>query len=233
MPNLAVPDSPTPLLWLDHIVIATLDLATAAAHLEAQWGASFAGGGQHLGYGTHNRVMKLDAVADLSCDGQPNPNMHVYIELIAPDPGQPEPAQPRLFDLDNPALRAKIADKPRLIHFAARCNDMPATMASCGYNPGVPTAMTRGALSWTITLPPSGKPAEGVLPTLIQWPDMAKHPAANMPNSGVSMVFFGVAAPQETLQKLKATGMQFVPSTSPVPMLRAELITPGGVVVLG
>jgi hypothetical protein len=233
MPNLPAPTSPEPLLWLDHIVIATLDLATTAAQLEAQWGVSFTGGGQHVGYGTHNRVMKLDAVADLSCDGQPNAHMNVYIELIAPDPDQPEPPQPRLFDLDNPALRAKLAEKPRLIHFVARCDDMPATLARCGYNPGVPTAMTRGALSWTITLPPSGKPAQGVLPTLIQWPDMTKHPAANMPASGVSMVFFGVAAPQEALQTLKATGMQFVPSPSPVAMLRAELVTPKGVFVLG
>jgi Glyoxalase-like domain len=224
---------PTPLLELDHIVIATLDLEATAVLLEDQWGAKFAGGGQHLGYGTHNRVMKLDSVADLSCDGAQNAFKLVYIELIAPDPAQPEPNRPRLFDLDNPAMRAKLAEKPRLIHFVARCIDLPHALAICGYNPGEPTPMTRGELAWSITLPNDGKPADGILPTLIQWPDMANHPAAKMPDSGVSMVFFAVAAPEPTIKTLRATGLQFVPAQNPTTMLRAELVTPKGIVVLG
>jgi hypothetical protein len=223
---------PTPLLELDHIVIGTLDLESTAALLEEQWGAKFAGGGQHLGYGTHNRVMKLDSVADLSCDGAQSTSKLVYIELIAPDPSQAEPIRPRLFDLDNPAMRAKLAERHRLIHFVARCNDMATALSSCGYNPGTPTAMTRGELSWSITLPNDGKPAEGILPTLIQWPDMVKHPATKMADSGVSMVFFAVAAPQLTIATLKATGLQFVPAQNPTTMLRAELVTPKGIVVL-
>jgi hypothetical protein len=228
----------TPLLELDHIVIATLDLAGATALLEEQWGAKFSGGGQHLGYGTHNRVMKLDSVADLSCDGAQSATKLVYIELIAPDPAQADhttlsPLRPRLFDLDNPAMRAKLAERPRLIHFVARCSDLASTLNSCGYNPGIPTSMSRGELTWTITLPADGKPADGVLPTLIQWPDMAKHPAQHMPGSGVSMVFFAVAAPEPTIKTLKATGLQFVPAQNPTTMLRAELVTPKGIVVLG
>jgi hypothetical protein len=224
---------PSPLLELDHIVIATLDLEATAAQLEDQWGAKFAGGGQHLGYGTHNRVMKLDSVADLNCDGAQNTTKLVYIELVAPDPSQPEPNRPRLFDLDNPVMRAKLAEKPRLIHFVARCADLNQALRECGYNPGVPTPMTRGELAWSITLPLDGKPADGILPTLIQWPDMAKHPAAKMPDSGVSMVFFAVAAPEQTIKTLKATGLQFVPAQNPTTMLRAELVTPKGIVVLG
>jgi Glyoxalase-like domain len=223
----------TPLFELDHIVIATLDLAAATEQLEAQWGAKFAGGGQHLGYGTHNRVMKLDAVADLSCDGQPNPSKQVYIELISPDPSQPNPTRPRLFDLDDPAMQAKLAERPRLIHFVARCNGMQSTLDACGYNPGIATPMSRGDLSWTITLPADGKPAQGVLPTLIEWPDMTQHPSNRMPDSGVSMVFFAVAAPEATIKILKATGLQFVPAQNPTTMLRVELVTPNGVMVLG
>jgi hypothetical protein len=223
----------TPLLELDHIVIGTLDLEATAAQLEEQWGAKFAGGGQHLGYGTHNRVMKLDSVADLSCDGAQSVTKLVYIELIAPDPSQAEPHRPRLFDLDNPVMRAKLTDKPRLIHFVARCADMTQALNECDYKPGIPTEMKRGELAWTITLPSDGKPAQGVLPTLIQWPDMAIHPAAKMPDSGVSMVFFAVAAPEPTIKILKATGLQFVPAQNPTTMLRAELVTPKGIVVLG
>ena len=92
--------------------------------------------------------------------------------------------------------------------------------------------MSRGDLQWTITLPVDGKPASGVFPTLIEWPDMAKHPAKTLPASGVSMVFFAVAAPEATIRTLKATGLQFVPAVNPTIMLRAELITPNGVVVL-
>jgi Glyoxalase-like domain len=230
-PAFLAPDGPA-LLELDHIVIATLDLEATASRLESEWGAKFSGGGQHLGFGTHNRVMKLDSVADLSCDGQPSPEKQVYIELIAPDPSQPNPKRPRLFDLDNPELLKKLAEKPRLIHFAARCKHMATALAQCNFNPGIPTPMSRGDLHWTITLPVDGKPASGVLPTLIEWPDMAKHPTVTMPASGISMVFFAVAAPEAAIRTLKATGLQFVPAVNPTIMLRAELVTPNGVKVL-
>jgi Glyoxalase-like domain len=220
------------LLELDHLVIATLDLVAASEQLETQWGAKFSGGGQHLGYGTHNRVMKLDSVADLSCDGQQNSSKQVYIELIAPDPSQPNPKRPRLFDLDNPQLQEKLKLRPRLVHFVARCADMSDALLKCQYNPGVATPMSRGDLNWTITLPEDGKADQAVLPTIVHWPDMARHPAANLPESGVRMVFFGVAAIEPTIKILKATGLQFVPAQNPSPMLRAELVTPKGVIVL-
>ncbi len=220
------------LLELDHLVIATLDLVAACEQLETQWGAKFSGGGQHLGYGTHNRVMKLDSVADLSCDGQQNSSKQVYIELIAPDPSQPAPAHARLFDLDNPLLQEKLKQRPRLVHFVARCADMSEALLNCRYNPGVPTPMSRGDLNWTLTLPADGKADQAVLPSIVHWPDMASHPTVKMPDSGVRMVFFGVAAVEPTIKILRATGLQFVPAQNPSPMLRAELVTPNGVIVL-
>ena len=222
-----------PLLVLDHIILATLHLEATAAQLEADWGTTFSGGGQHLGFGTHNKVMRLDASADHAQDGGENTSRLLYLELIAPDPSQPTPAQPRLFDLDNPELQDRFSEKPRLIHYAARCSNMPWALAQCGYNPGVPTAMSRGTLSWTITLPPNRKPASPVLPTLIEWPDMDAHPAVAMPASGVSMPFFSVAAPPEILAIIRATGLQIIPAASPATLMRAELATPNGLRVFG
>lgn len=222
-----------PLLELDHIILATLDLEATAAALAADWGATWAGGGQHLGFGTHNKVMRIDSSADHAQDGGPNSSRLLYLELIAPDPSQPTPVAPRLFDLDNPALRERLGEKPRLIHYAARCSNMAATLARCGYNPGIPTAMSRGSLTWTITLPANRKPVSPVLPTLIEWPDMNAHPAANMPASGVSMPFFSVAAPPEILAILRATGLQVIPAASTATLIRVELATPNGIKVFG
>ncbi len=222
----------TPLLELDHLVVATNNLETACAELEARWGVRFSGGGQHLGYGTHNRVIKIDWVADLDLNGELVDSRQVYLELIAIDPTQPKPAVPRLFDLDNPAMQAQLAQGPKLIHFVTRTASLTDALATCGYNPGKAVAMQRGELQWQITMPSDGKPSHGILPTLITWPNMDRHPAKSLPHSGLQLMFFGVAAPAEPLEILKRSGLQFVPALNPSTMLHAELKTPNGVFVL-
>jgi hypothetical protein len=44
---------------IDHVIYATADLDAAAARVQADLGASAAGGGRHEGIGTHNRIVPL------------------------------------------------------------------------------------------------------------------------------------------------------------------------------
>jgi hypothetical protein len=149
---------------LDHIVLACRDLDSASAWLEQQLGVTPAGGGQHLGWGTHNRLLSLSAPEFPG----------VYLELIALDPGQSMPDPPRQapFGLMNPAVQAHIALRPRLIHTVHRVS--PGHLADAAraapYPVSAPQAMSRGARHWHIALA-SWAPdqATNPHPTLIDW----------------------------------------------------------------
>jgi hypothetical protein len=175
------------MLELDHVVIAALDLDAGAAWLHERLGAPLAPGGRHVGWGTHNRLMRLGG--------------GVYLELIAPDPSQPAPDAPRPFGLGDPAVRARLARSPALVHWLVRSTDLDADLAALRYDPGPARPMTRGALRWRITLrddraPPGG----GLLPTVIAWdvpPD--EHPAARLPEAGVRLEALSVAGPADLL----------------------------------
>jgi hypothetical protein len=71
---------------VDHIIYAAPALEAAVADVEGRFGVRAAGGGQHMGQGTHNKVLALGP--------------RTYLEIVAPDPGQREPADPRPYGLD-------------------------------------------------------------------------------------------------------------------------------------
>lgn len=213
------------MLELDHIVLACLDLDDGEARLRQRLGVPLAPGGRHVGWGTHNRLLQLGG--------------GVYLELIAPDPSQPAPDGPRPFMLDEPQMRARVADGPRLVHWLVRSTDLEPDLAAMGYVPGVVTTMTRGALRWRITLPVAGRPPfGGVLPTVIQWDVPAtEHPSARLPEAGARLERLSVRAQADVLARRPRID-------SPVPIdwtevatpdaaaLSATLATPGGRIVL-
>ena len=157
---------------IDHLVVATRDLATGARWLEDQLGATLAPGGVHAAMGTHNRLLHLE--------GRPN----LYLELIAIDPAAASPARARWFGLDSPAVQARLVERPRLIHWVARSDDL-AREATPAH--GDILAMQRGDFRWRITVPEDGfPPGAGLVPTLIQW-DVPTHPAERLPESGCTL----------------------------------------------
>ena len=82
-------------MQFDHLVFAGPDLDEAVAYVASVLGVVAAPGGRHLGYGTRNRLIGFDDAA--------------YLEVIGPDPDQPDPAGPRPFGIDEltgPALVA-------------------------------------------------------------------------------------------------------------------------------
>jgi hypothetical protein len=168
---------------VDHLVVAAATLEQGAAWCESTLGVSPGPGGQHALMGTHNRLMKVAGPA----------YPLAYLEIIAIDPAAPPPGRPRWFGLDEPALQARLAHSPRLIHWVARSTmlDMHRWgLITVGQRPGEPIKAgrqtTSGTLSWEILVAGDGRPdCEGALPTLIQW--HSPHPAEAMPDSGVTL----------------------------------------------
>lgn len=158
----------------DHLVVAASELDTGIAWLEDRLGVPLAPGGRHAAMGTHNRLLKLGP--------------RLYLELIAVDPAAPAPARRRWFGLDDPALREKIAGRPRLIHWVARCDDIAAAAAACPEPPGEILDLARSDFRWRITVPADGHlPGDGLIPSLIQWHSPV-HPADNLPERGCTLM---------------------------------------------
>lgn len=155
---------------LDHLVVAARTLEEGAAWLEARLGVPVAPGGRHDLMGTHNRLLSLGA--------------DTYLEIIAVDPRAPAPARPRWYSLDSPALRARLARGPALVHWVVRTGDLDAARLAAPALVGEALALERGGLRWRIGVPPDGSlPDGGAFPTFIQW-EGAAHPAGQLPESG-------------------------------------------------
>ena len=159
---------------LDHLVLATHDLAGGVAWLENHLGVRLSAGGRHAAMGTHNRLLRL------------GPSL--YLELIAIDPRAPAPPRPRWFALDTPQMQMRLAERPRLIHWVARCADVAAESAACSEPLGKIVPMQRGDFEWMITVPADGHlPGDGLVPTLIEW-RVPRHPADALPEAGCSLL---------------------------------------------
>jgi len=155
---------------IDHLVVAARTLEEGTQFVERLLGVETQPGGQHTRLGTHNRLLNLG-------DG-------IYLEIIAIDPLGNAPFQPRWFGLDSPATQARLAAGPRLVHWAARTDDIERDAARGPVSLGPIHPMERGAFKWRITIPADGlPPGDGVVPTLIQW-DVDDHPTRRLPESG-------------------------------------------------
>ena len=127
-----------------------------------------------------------------------------YLEIIAIDPEGIKPARPRWFDLDDIALQAELAERPRLIHWVARTTDIERAAAACAIPLGGVHPMARGDYRWRITIPDDGRlPAKGIVPTLIEW-DVPQHPADSLPQSSVSIAGLAAAHPDPAADPRRA-----------------------------
>ncbi|GHF98172.1 glyoxalase [Deinococcus piscis] len=213
MPILSLP----PATWsLDHLVFAARDLGSAQAWLEARLGVPMEPGGQHPRFGTHNRLLGLDLPGSGRC----------YLEVIAIDPAAPAPTGPRWFELDMPAMQARLAERPRLIHWVA------AVPTLSGHPLALP--LERGHARWQLTVPADGSlPGGGVEPSLIAWETLS--PAGTLPLSGVTLQTLDLLGPQpERLRHWTGNnqGADIRAGWAQQPQLRATFATPGGQVTL-
>jgi len=138
------------MISLDHIVIAAPSLAEGVAYVRDQTGIDMPKGGEHPQMGTHNHLVRL---------GEDE-----FLEVIAVNPDAPAPDRPRWFGLDHPV------QSPHLAHWVTRCNDMTITRPLLPDDHGPAMHLTRGNLSWLLTVPDDGHlPMDGAAPSLLEW----------------------------------------------------------------
>jgi hypothetical protein len=201
---------------LDHLVFAGPDLEAAVAHVTKLTGIAPVPGGSHLGRGTANYLASLGGGA--------------YLEVIGPDPAQPEPSGPRPFGIDNLV-------EPRLVTWAARTRDLEGVIASAraaGYDPGRAEAMSRKTadgelLSWRLTT--SGA-FDGLVPFLIDWGSTAHPSSRPLPEAGL-LAFTAVhAQPARVQAALTTLGLELLIRQGPRPGLVAVLESATGAPVV-
>ena len=147
---------------VDHIVYATPDLNRGIEEIEKLLGVRATPGGQHRGLGTRNALVALGPTT--------------YLEIIAPDPEQPPPKQPRPFGLDG-------LKESRLVAWFVSAHDLEQLRREA-VSKGVPLGEVKSGnrrrpdgvqLSWQFT-DPWALVADGIVPLFIDWGD-SPHPA--------------------------------------------------------
>jgi Glyoxalase-like domain len=207
---------------LDHLIVASATLEQGEDHLESLLGVRPRRGGKHVAMGTHNSVLRLGD--------------RVYLELIAIDPDGITPDRPRWFDLDQPTMRASLAQQPRLIHWVARCDDIEAAGKVSPSDHGLVYPMKRAPYSWRMTIPDDGHlPGAGLIPTLIEWAN-EDHPTDALADDRIGVVTMAGAHPEpatirDALAKLGLAERLKV-TYAVKPRLAAMLRTPRGTVTL-
>lgn len=181
---------------IDHFAIGASDLDSGTAWLKDQLGVDIPRGGKHAAMSTHN------------CVAQSGNNS--FLELIAIDPDAPDPGRTRWFTLDNPQTQAKLAQGPRALCWVVNTDDLDAVIAASPVDLGEVLELSRGDLSWRLTVPKDGSLAEGgLLPAFIEW-SMDTHPSANMQDIGITLETVKLTHPDpaaltEMLDKLNIT----------------------------
>jgi hypothetical protein len=201
---------------VDHLIYAVPDLAAAVADLEGRFGVRAQAGGRHIGLGTHNALLALGP--------------RTYLEIIAPDPDQPEPSIPRPFGIGG-------VTRGELVGWALACDDIDQAVArarSRGYDPGevddghrVGPAGT--VLRWRGAYSPV---ADGLVPFLICWGG-TEHPARSAPHGLIlTSVQIEHPDPPSLAPPLMALGADVEVRPAKTPALVAHLSGPNGSKVL-
>ena len=159
---------------LDHLIVVAERLSQGCDYVESALGVRPLPGGRHATMGTHNALLRLGE--------------RLYLEVMSIDPDAARPSRPRWLDLDEPRMRATLAEGPKLATFVARANDIATLARQSPVELGEVLPFERGDFRWKLTVPADGHlPGRGIVPMLIEW-GASPHPAAMLPDAGLSLV---------------------------------------------
>lgn len=206
---------------LDHLVVAAPTLDAGLVHVEKALGVTVPFGGQHPLMGTHNALMQLGSTC--------------FLEVIAINPEASDPGRPRWYALDDPDVQKRLAERPCLLTWVCRTNDITSAVDASLIDTGPAIEGRRGNLVWQITVPDDGSlPEGGLFPTLLQWPESLGEngPIPRMPDLGCKLEKLELAGPDPERLKNAISSIGF---EGPVeihkderPRLRAQIRTGSG-----
>lgn len=211
-------DSVSLLSRVDHLVYATPDLDRGVKEIEQLLGVRATPGGQHPGRGTRNALIALGPTS--------------YLEIIAPDPQQPTPKQPRAFGIDN-------LNRSKLVAWFVKGSEL-SRVRNDAVRLGVPYGDVMSGsrrrpdgteLSWQFT-DPVVLIGGGLVPFLIDW-GQSPHPSATAAK-GATLVALQAEHPNpDSVRKmLRAVAIDLDVQTGPNIQLVATIECPRGRVTL-
>jgi hypothetical protein len=202
---------------LDHLVYAVPDLAAAVDEFEARTGIRPVAGGSHAGLGTANYLVGLGSA---------------YLEIIGPDPDQPDHDGRRPFGVSG-------GSEPRLATWAVRTTGIDAVVAAArraGYDPGDAVAMSRTTgtgelLEWRLAVS-DPLPFDGLVPFLIDWGATAHPTSRPLPQAELTSFTAAHPEPDAVHRALALVDAELPVRAGATAGLHAVLDTPRGAVAL-
>lgn len=161
------------MLTIDHFTLGAANLSSGRDEFEALTGARLPMGGKHPMMSTHNC---------LTATGE-----RQFFELIAIDEEAPAPDRTRWFSLDEARTKARLSKGISALCWVVETNDLDKLVAASPIDLGDILTLTRGSLTWRLTVPKDGSLVEqGILPAFIQWPE-GVHPSKMQEDIGLSL----------------------------------------------
>jgi hypothetical protein len=197
---------------LDHIILGCTDLDEGIELVFRHLGVRAIPGGVHPGAGTKNALLSLGTLR--------------YLEIMAPDPAQPDAPDPRnVRTLKGPALVGWAEHRDHLDEFAGTLH--AAGVEYVGPVPGSRKRLDGSVLNWRSL--PLKEDEHGILPFFIEWGANTVHPSADSPK-GCGIDGLKISTPDAARFRAlsKTLDLDVAIGQSKAPRLTAHLRGPAG-----
>jgi hypothetical protein len=201
---------------LDHIILGCTDLDGGIEFVLRHLGVRAIPGGVHPGAGTKNALLSLGRLR--------------YLEIMAPDPSQPDAADPRgVRTLKRPALVGWAEHRDHLDEFAGALR--AAGVDYVGPVPGSRQRPDGSVLNWRSL--PLKEDEHGILPFFSEWGASTVHPSLDSPK-GCGIDSLEITTPDQAslAALLKTLDLDVAIGHSKTQRLLAHLHGPAGSLTL-